>query len=161
VETCSLLLELGAQFNMVENLAVEHHPHRPILVVNGLIAAADIDDAEAGMRQTAMRVVIEAVTIRPAMLQRVNHELERAALRRCSITQVQNAGDAAHDQISSSARVMYQWRPSTRCCGESRKVAKNGRSERRTKYVRLSARDQTGSTDSCRSMEFAPSLRAA
>jgi len=38
--------QLVAQFDIVEDFAIEDSPHRPVLVRNGLIAGGEVDDAQ-------------------------------------------------------------------------------------------------------------------
>ena len=44
-ETMAARLQICAQFDVIENLAVEYNPERFVLVCNRLAAAAEIDDA--------------------------------------------------------------------------------------------------------------------
>ena len=44
-------LELGAQLDVVEDLAVEDDPDRAVFVVDRLLAAREVDDAQARVRQ--------------------------------------------------------------------------------------------------------------
>ena len=55
-EFVALLLQFRAQFDIIENFAIEHDPDRSIFVVNRLISAAQIDNAESGMGEPCRSV---------------------------------------------------------------------------------------------------------
>jgi hypothetical protein len=40
-------LQFGPQFRKVVNLAVEHQPHGPVFIEDGLMTACQVDNAEA------------------------------------------------------------------------------------------------------------------
>ena len=48
------------QFGIVEYFAVEYDPDGAVLVVNGLMTAAQVDDAQAGVRQAGLIAGIDA-----------------------------------------------------------------------------------------------------
>ena len=64
---------------IVVDLAVEGDDLRTILVVDGLLAAAEVDDAEPSMAERRMLVDVMAFAVRPAMRDHVGHTLEDRA----------------------------------------------------------------------------------
>jgi hypothetical protein len=61
--------ELLADFEMVEDLAVEDDDLGPVLVVNGLASAGNVDDAQATVAKPNVLVKMIAGVIRPAVSQ--------------------------------------------------------------------------------------------
>ncbi len=72
-EAMAAALQLGAQFDVIENLAVEDHPYRAVFVAHRLVAAGQVDDAQAGVGQTDRSFVVEPLLIRPAVMQLADH----------------------------------------------------------------------------------------
>ena len=64
---------------IVVDLAVEGDDLRAILVVDGLLAAAEVDDAEPSMAERRVLVDVMAFAVRPAMRDHVGHTLEDRA----------------------------------------------------------------------------------
>ena len=62
--------QLGAQLDVVEDLAVEGDPNGAVLVAHRLPAAVEIDDAEARVGEADVAVDESAVAVRTAMRQR-------------------------------------------------------------------------------------------
>ena len=63
-------LELGAQLDVVEDLAVEDDPQRAVLVGQRLLAGRQVDDGQAGVRQAGALVAIGPELVRPAVPER-------------------------------------------------------------------------------------------
>ena len=74
------LLELGAQLEVVVDLTVEHDPDGAILVVNGLMAACQIDDAQAPHAQADARLDMNPFVVRPTMPDHVAHPVDEREL---------------------------------------------------------------------------------
>jgi hypothetical protein len=72
--------ELHAQRLEVVDLAVEGDGHRAILVVDRLVAALEIDDAQPPEPERRMLIDAVALAVRPAMGDDVGHLLENAFL---------------------------------------------------------------------------------
>src|SRR5271157_741565 len=89
------------QFDKIEDFAVENDTRRPGAVLHGLLAAAEIDDAEPGMDQAHFAVLEETLLIGPAMPQRLHHRPEPIDLYRRTI-QVNYSGDSTHRLIHPS-----------------------------------------------------------
>src|SRR5271166_6333449 len=66
-------LQLFAQIEKVVDLAVEHHGHAAIFVVDGLGAASEIDDAEPAHSQAHVASRVNAFIIRTAVHEGVRH----------------------------------------------------------------------------------------
>ena len=64
IETMALAFQLLPQFDVVEDLAVEHRPHGAPLVVDRLLAGGKINDRQPRMRQPHAVAHMEAVTVR-------------------------------------------------------------------------------------------------
>ena len=58
---------------VVVDLAVVGHPHRAVFVRQRLMAAGEIDDAEAAMHEDAVRVGVKAGAVRSAVGEHVTH----------------------------------------------------------------------------------------
>ena len=67
VKPVALFLELGAKLREVVDLTVENDPDRTIFIKNGLMAAAQIDDAEAAHAESHTIFDVDALIIRSAM----------------------------------------------------------------------------------------------
>src|SRR4051795_8412517 len=76
-EAMSARLQGAAQLEVVIDLAVEYHPYRAIFVVNRLMAAAQIDDAQAPHRQTDTRLAKRAAVVRTSPHERAVHAVQR------------------------------------------------------------------------------------
>src|SRR3546814_7410995 len=61
VEHMPARLEFGAQLDEVEDLAVEHRPHRACGVVDRLVAGGQVDDRKSRVRQADAGFGVEAV----------------------------------------------------------------------------------------------------
>ncbi len=65
---------------VIVDLAVEGDDQRAVFVVDGLLAAAEVDDAQPPVPQRGVLVDVMALVIRPAMRDDVGHALEHRAL---------------------------------------------------------------------------------
>ena len=84
--------ELGAQLEVVVDLAVVGDRVPPVGGVHRLLAVGDVDDRQPPVREPAGAVGDDAVAVRPAVLLAGVHALEERRDRRESVV----AGDAAH-----------------------------------------------------------------
>ena len=89
-------LEVRPQLDVVEDLAVEHRPDGLVLVVDRLVAALEVDDAQPRMAQAEAGLGVIAGAVRPARRQRRDHGLELAARHVAAAVEVQDSGQAAH-----------------------------------------------------------------
>jgi hypothetical protein len=88
--------ELLAQLGIVEQLAVERHPDRLILVGDRLPAAGDVDDRESSHTQGKAGFDVEVFIIRTAVGNRPGHGEEPVFREETPASQVQRAHNAAH-----------------------------------------------------------------
>ena len=74
-EAPAALLELGAQFDEIVDLAVEDHAKRAVRRPHGLRAALDVDHGEptVAQEQRAALVAEEALAVRPPVGERAGH----------------------------------------------------------------------------------------
>jgi len=71
--------QLFPQFDVVEDLAIEHDPARVACIRERLLAVRKIDDGQADMRQPGAFVAVETALVRTAMGQRAYHAHQRFA----------------------------------------------------------------------------------
>src|SRR5215813_5492430 len=76
VEGVAQFFELLAEFEIVVDLAVEDDPRAAVLIVNGLLAALQIDDGEAAHGHADRTIYVAAVLVGTAMPDRVVHPRE-------------------------------------------------------------------------------------
>jgi len=82
VEAVSTALEFRAQLDIVEDLAVENDPDRAVFIVDRLVAAFEIDDAEPSVREAHLPILVEPKSVGPTVMQALDHLPEFPALRR-------------------------------------------------------------------------------
>jgi hypothetical protein len=95
-------LQLVAQRGVVEDLAVLHRVHAPVLGGDGLVAAGEVDDRQPARRQRDRAVDQAARVVGPAMDQGRAHRLQRRRVDGRAVERGQPA-DAAHGQASGGA----------------------------------------------------------
>lgn len=88
-----------AQFDVVEDFAVECDPDGFILVVDRLLPAVQVDDTEACMTQTRHGIAIVARAVRPAMTQHAYHRFEQRLIDVRTLAQVADACYTTHDPM--------------------------------------------------------------
>ena len=89
--------ELGAQLDVIEDLAVEHHPQLPVRAAERLLSGERIDDREARVREPGARIAVQPELVRAAVAQSRGHRLQRLERRRWqAFAQGDYTGDAAH-----------------------------------------------------------------
>src|SRR5512132_21072 len=88
--------QLLAQLGVVEDLAVEGDPDRPVLVAERLLTALHVDDGEARVGKAASSVAVDAELVGAAVTQGGCHPLQRRQLRRRSAADDELPRDAAH-----------------------------------------------------------------
>src|SRR5690606_37943477 len=79
VEAVPLRDQRSAQFHVVEDRAIEHGPDVAAFVVDGLVAADQIDDREPRRGESDAGIDIKSVSVRPAVMQGVNHPFQFVA----------------------------------------------------------------------------------
>ncbi len=90
-----------AQFAIVINLAVKHQRDAAILVVQRLVAAFHVDDAQAAHAQRHIPPAVKAVAIRPTMPDQVRHRAHQRRVRPLAPCQVHKSTNAAHISLST------------------------------------------------------------
>ena len=88
--------QLGTQLDVVEDLAVKGDPDGAVLVAHRLLAAVEIDDAEARVGEADVAVDESAIAVRTAMRQRSDHARQQSAARLGRHRQSIVAGNTAH-----------------------------------------------------------------
>ena len=95
-EPVSPALQLQSQLRVIEDLTVEHDPQGPIFVGDGLLAGAQVDDAQARIPEADVIVEVDPELVGPAVADRPEHRAEGGFLRRPSPAEVADSDDAAH-----------------------------------------------------------------
>jgi hypothetical protein len=90
-------LQLGDQFLVVVDLAVEDHHHRAIFVEQRLLARGHVDDGQAAVAEPDARFDVKAAFIGTAVQLRIVHALQHGTVDRSSAAGVEETGDATHD----------------------------------------------------------------
>src|SRR5450755_2221556 len=86
--------QIGAQFPEVVNLAVENHPDGSVFVRNGLVAGAQVDNAEPPHPEPATAVQVIAFVVRTAIPYLIAH---RTDISQFGVPLSQDlSGDATH-----------------------------------------------------------------
>ena len=88
--------EVRAQIAIVIDFTVEGNPDGLVLVGDGLVAARQINDAQAPVPQAQRAVQVKALVVRPTMRHRVRSALERDRISRLARTEIENSTNAAH-----------------------------------------------------------------
>ena len=84
-----------AQFDVVEDFAVEGDADVAICTQHRLLAGRDVDDAQPCVAETRVTVEMDAVFVRTAMIQRANHPREHHLVLEARWSTVE-AGNATH-----------------------------------------------------------------
>jgi hypothetical protein len=75
-------LQFGAQLAVVEDLAVERHPQRAVLVAQRLLAGREVDDRQPGVGQPGPLVPVDPKFIRSAVVEGAGHGAQLGRRRR-------------------------------------------------------------------------------
>ena len=94
-KTMAAPFELLAELNVVEDLAVERDPDRFVVVRHRLRAAANVNNAEPGVRESGARLEVHSAGVRAAMMQHRHHVRQDCGDMVVAIPR-DDAGDAAH-----------------------------------------------------------------
>ncbi len=95
-ETMSQFLQLGAQFDVIKDLAIEDYPDSAVFVRKRLLAAGKIDDRKPGMSEYRLLIDINAELIGAAMPDRGDHPSDQFTIRLGVTFDLEISGDAAH-----------------------------------------------------------------
>src|SRR6185437_1923357 len=96
-EAMAASFQFGTHFGVVEQFAIEDDGDGAILIMNGLAAVGQPDNAETARGKRQSRPFEEAIFIRSAMIQSLRHRLD-CATRRCSplARQINDPRNTAH-----------------------------------------------------------------
>ena len=97
IEVVPALLQVLAQLNVVEDLAVVHDPQRLVLIVNGLTPRVEIDDTESHVPQPNPIVHIDAGLVGAAMANHTHHPPQVFRVNVVRGRQPTHAYNATHD----------------------------------------------------------------
>src|SRR5512133_3918359 len=89
-------LEFGAQLKVIKDLTVKNDPERLILVSDGLLPTAQINDAETRFAQRRGTTEINAELVRSAVPDHAQHLADHALRNRIGIFETKNSDDATH-----------------------------------------------------------------
>ena len=95
-------LEVGAQFDEVEDLAVEDRPHRARRVVDRLVASGQVDDRQPRVRQPHAGPDMEAVAVGPPVRQGADHPFQQRPFRANGHGVTDVACQPAHASVPSA-----------------------------------------------------------
>jgi hypothetical protein len=94
VEDMAQRLQLGDQFLVVVDLAVEDHHHRAVFVEQRLLAGGDVDDGQAPVAEAQAGLDVQAAFVGPRWTAR--RSCGAARMSTGFAAGVEDAGDAAH-----------------------------------------------------------------
>jgi hypothetical protein len=80
----------------VVDLTVEHHRHAAVLVVERLLSGGQVDDGKAPVPQPDSRLDVQPAAVRAAVVLRLVHSVQQAAIYLAPAFGVENPNDAAH-----------------------------------------------------------------
>ena len=103
IEAVPARFQLMPQLHVIEDLAIENDPDVAILVMDRLLAAGEVDDAQTGMGQSDATVKPDAAAVGAAVMKPADHRRQFGMHRRPASGRCQDAGNAAHDYIRPSA----------------------------------------------------------
>src|SRR5438874_1582376 len=92
----------GRELAEVVDLAVADHPHRAVLVGDGLGPAGEVDDAEAAMSEPDGSVQVEALAVWAPVGEDGGHAAQQVALHWRAVEAI-HPGNPAHRQLARSA----------------------------------------------------------
>ena len=96
VEAMAPRFKIRTQLGVVEDLPVEHDPHGAVFVVDRLVPAAQIDDAQPGVGEARGPIEIKTGGIRPPVLDEADHLLQKIRVRGFIGFEIYDSGYAAH-----------------------------------------------------------------
>jgi hypothetical protein len=105
--------QLGVQRLVVVDLAVLDDQHRAVLVAHRLVAVGEIDDRQAPVAEGDRAVGLRPALVGPAVLERVEHRVQRPVVDRPAVEGHQSA-DPAH---RATCRCRPRRPPPRRRCG--------------------------------------------
>src|SRR5882724_161510 len=104
------LLELGLQLGIVVDLPVEADAHLAVRSLHRLLAARQVDDAQAPVRECHGSGLVESLLVGTPMAQDFGHPMQALAGRSPPRIELENAADATHGQLTSCPWAGSKWR---------------------------------------------------
>jgi hypothetical protein len=104
VEVVATSFEFGSQLGKVINLAIEDRPYRLVFVVNGLLTAGYVDDAEPAHAQADRSTNVKTLVVRSAVNDGLAHGMDIGRLDGIAIAR-DDSGYPAHDSASVAGTV--------------------------------------------------------
>ena len=92
----TLRLELGAQLDVIEDLAVEDDPQRLAVIRKWLLAGGKIDDRKPRVCEARVCVAVKTELIGTTVIKAARHAHERLTRRWWVFLQINDAADATH-----------------------------------------------------------------
>src|SRR5580692_8927355 len=104
IEAMTASLQARSQFWKVVDLPIEHDPNRFIFVVDWLMSACQINDAQPTHAEANVGLHIHAFVVRAAMHNALAHPVNDRFIRGRARFRIQDAGDTAHCLMLRSTR---------------------------------------------------------
>jgi len=95
LEDMPAAVEIGAQFDVVEDLSVEGNPDAAVFVAQGLAAGAQIDDRQTAVAEADAGRLVIAFGVGPPMRQRTRHTSQARPIHGAFV-QMPESRNAAH-----------------------------------------------------------------
>jgi hypothetical protein len=96
VEAVAPAFKLGTQPREVVNLAVEDHPDALVFVMDGLVTASQVDDAQPSHAETDAVLRVNAFVVRTAVYDGLAHTMDSLRVSDEARLGTYNACDSAH-----------------------------------------------------------------
>src|SRR5271165_3756496 len=96
IQPVPAFLQFSAQLGEIVNFAVKHNPHVALFVVDRLVPAGNVDDAEPAHAKCGASSHKKAFVIRTTMDDRITHPADRLGILRCAGTGIGNARNSTH-----------------------------------------------------------------
>jgi hypothetical protein len=98
--------QFGSQFGVIEYFSVKDDPDGAVLVVHGLMAAAQVDDAQAGVSQAGFIACVDACGVGSAVAHGSQHGIEQR-FEVFFLPVIDDSGDTAHGGSLRNWFVVY------------------------------------------------------
>ena len=128
-KTVAARREIAREVGEVVDLAVEHDHARLVLVVNGLLPAGQVDDAQPPMPEADAPFEEEALVVRPPVGEGSGHPHQHRAIHRFTGIQIRDPANPAHAVFPLCLRARSPFRSGR----SGRRRARSGRCCRRPK----------------------------
>src|SRR5579859_1683892 len=109
-ETVAFAFKISAKFRIIVNLTIQHHPQRAVFIGNGLMAGAEINDAETAKPKADSRARKNAFVVGASMNDGLVHAMDQFFGEGFPSSVFEDASHAAHGVRRSPARLCGVWR---------------------------------------------------